>query len=71
MAMVESSDAVQVLGSSLSVYSGYRFCVRANQLGRSIAAVNLGRTRADELLDLKIEASCADALGTLIKALGI
>jgi len=39
------------------VYSGFRFCRMAKESGKPIAAVNLGRTRADELLSLKIEES--------------
>ena len=56
------ADAALVIGSSLMVYSGYRFARAAAQLGKPIAAVNLGRTRADELLTIKIAAPCADAL---------
>jgi NAD-dependent SIR2 family protein deacetylase len=54
---LEEADALLVIGSSLMVYSGYRFCRLAKQSGKSLAAVNLGKTRADELLDLKITAS--------------
>jgi NAD-dependent SIR2 family protein deacetylase len=39
------------------VYSGYRFCRMAQETGKPIAAVNLGRTRADHMLSLKIEES--------------
>jgi hypothetical protein len=53
------------------VYSGYRFCEWAYKMGKPIAAINLGRTRADHLLSLKIERSCADALRSLIERLGI
>ncbi len=63
------SDAVLVIGSSLMVYSGYRFCVWAGELGKPVAAVNLGKTRADAMLALKIEALCADALGGLLAGL--
>jgi NAD-dependent SIR2 family protein deacetylase len=62
---LEAADAVLVAGSSLMVYSGYRFCVWAQKMGKPIAAVNLGRTRADPLLALKVEAPCGDALGAL------
>jgi NAD-dependent SIR2 family protein deacetylase len=65
------SDAVLVIGSSLMVYSGFRFCEWADKMGKPIAAINLGRTRADHLLSLKIERSCADALRSLIEQLGI
>jgi NAD-dependent SIR2 family protein deacetylase len=68
---LEQSDAVLVIGSSLMVYSGYRFCEWAYKMGKPIAAINLGRTRADHLLSLKIERSCADALRSLIERLGI
>jgi NAD-dependent SIR2 family protein deacetylase len=68
---LEQSDAVLVIGSSLMVYSGYRFCEWAYKMGKPIAAINIGRTRADHLLSLKIERSCADALRSLIERLGI
>ena len=60
-----AADALLVVGSSLMVYSGYRFCVWAQQLGKPIAALNLGKTRADPLLALKLEAPCAAALDAL------
>jgi NAD-dependent SIR2 family protein deacetylase len=63
------SDALLVVGSSLMVYSGFRFCERARIAKQPIAAINLGRTRADSMLSLKIEASCAPALHALIDAL--
>jgi len=54
-----------VIGSSLMVYSGYRFCVWAARAGMPVAAVNLGRTRADAMLALKVAAPCGDALAAL------
>ncbi len=62
---LESADAMLVVGSSLMVYSGYRFCLWASRAGMPIAALNIGRTRADPLLSLKVEASCGDALAAL------
>jgi len=62
MTHVERADVVLVVGSSLMVYSGYRFVEAAARRGKPIAAVNLGRTRADDLLTLKVEQSCATAL---------
>lgn len=61
-AHLAAADAMLVVGSSLMVFSGYRFAREAARLGKPIAAVNLGRTRADDLLTLKIEADCANAL---------
>ena len=65
MHALERADAMLVMGSSLMVYSGYRFAYAAAKAGKSIAAVNLGRTRADDLLTLKVEQPCAAALGSL------
>jgi NAD-dependent SIR2 family protein deacetylase len=55
-----------VIGSSLMVYSGYRFAQAASQAGKPIAAVNLGRTRADALLALKVNQPCVAALAFLL-----
>lgn len=49
------SDALLVIGSSLMVYSGFRFCRLASEHGIPIAAINPGRTRADDLIGLKLE----------------
>ncbi len=49
-AALSQSDAMLVVGSSLMVHSGYRYALAAARLGLPIAAVNLGRTRADHLL---------------------
>jgi len=54
--------------SSLMVYSGFRFAEAAAAAGKPIAAVNLGRTRADHLLALKIGEPCEEALTEAISA---
>ena len=64
-AALVAADAVLVAGSSLMVYSGYRFVQAAAQAGKPVAAVNLGRTRADELLALKVERPVGEALAEL------
>jgi NAD-dependent SIR2 family protein deacetylase len=61
----QAADAVLVVGSSLMVYSGYRFVDAAARAGKPVAAVTLGRTRADALLTLKIDAPCHEALAFL------
>ncbi len=61
-ARLEQSDAVLVVGSSLMVWSGFRFVRAAAERGKPIAAVNLGRTRADALFCLKVERDCGEAL---------
>ena len=61
------ADAVLVVGSSLMVYSGFRFVQAAADAGKPVAAVNLGRTRADGLLALKVDRRCAEVLAELMK----
>ncbi len=65
MQALHDADAMLVVGSSLMVYSGYRFAHAAARAGKPIAAVNIGHTRADPLLSLKIDQSCAQALAFL------
>jgi NAD-dependent SIR2 family protein deacetylase len=63
---LDQADAMLIVGSSLMVYSGFRFVQRGAGLGKPVAAVNLGRTRADALLALKAEESCESALAFLL-----
>ncbi len=63
------ADAMLVAGSSLMVYSGFRFVQAAVAGGKPVAAVNLGRTRADELLALKVAQPVGKALTRLAEAL--
>jgi NAD-dependent SIR2 family protein deacetylase len=62
---LNEADAMLVVGSSLMVFSGYRFARSAARAGKPIAAVKLGRTRADEMLSLKVEADCAAVLNAV------
>ena len=63
------ADAMLVTGSSLMVYSGFRFVRHAHEMGLPIVAINRGVTRADKLLSLKIEQDCGDTLTRVIDAL--
>jgi NAD-dependent SIR2 family protein deacetylase len=67
MNALDSADAMLIVGSSLMVWSGYRFAARAAERGLAIAAINRGRTRADPLLSVKVEADCAEALVRLTR----
>lgn len=51
---VRRSDALLVIGSSLQVFSGYRFILEAKERNIPIAIVNIGPTRADHLATIKI-----------------
>ncbi|WP_371421860.1 NAD-dependent protein deacetylase [Tardiphaga sp.] len=63
---LHKADAMLIVGSSLMVYSGFRFVQAAVRAGIPIAAINLGRTRADEFLSFKVEDRCEDALTFLL-----
>jgi len=65
VARLQESDALIVAGSSLMVWSGYRFARLARERGLPIAIVNLGRTRADELASVRVRASCGEVLASL------
>ena len=53
------------MGSSLAVYSGYRFVKRAAERAIPIAIVNRGETRADPLATVRVEGLSSDVLGRL------
>jgi NAD-dependent SIR2 family protein deacetylase len=69
IAALEAADALLVAGSSLMVWSGFRFVRRAHERGLPIAIVNLGRTRAEALASLRVHARCGDALAAVADAL--
>ena len=62
LAALEAADALLIIGSTVMVRSGYRLCEAAHAAGKPIAAINLGRTRADPLLSLKVQLDCGTAL---------
>lgn len=64
-ALLADSDALLVVGSSLMVFSGFRFARAAAREGKPIACFNLGRTRADDLYALKLEAPVEASLAAL------
>ncbi|AOS97001.1 NAD-dependent protein deacetylase [Microbulbifer aggregans] len=66
---LRASDGLLVVGSSLMVYSGYRFCRYAREWGKPIATLNLGRTRADDITDLKLQARIGETLAAVLPQL--
>ncbi len=64
---VDRADALLVVGSSLMVFSGFRFAKHASAKGKPIAILNQGRTRADEIAELKVEADCSRALSAALE----
>lgn len=59
---VDDCDSLLVMGSSLSVYSGYRIILNTKSANKPVAVVNIGPTRADNIVDIKIEARCSEIL---------
>jgi NAD-dependent SIR2 family protein deacetylase len=68
-ALLDGAEALLVVGSSLTVYSGFRFVRRAAERGLSVAIVNLGPTRGDPLADLLVDAPVGEVLPALVAAL--
>jgi NAD-dependent SIR2 family protein deacetylase len=62
------ADALLVAGSSLMVYSGFRFVRLARDAGLPIAIVNRGRTRGDELAELKVHGDVGAILTDVLAA---
>lgn len=69
MAALARASALFIAGTSLMVYSGYRFVGAARALGLPVALLNLGRTRADPDVDLRIEARCGAVLPAAVSRL--
>jgi NAD-dependent SIR2 family protein deacetylase len=67
--LVDQADALLVAGSSLTVFSGYRFVRHAAALGIPVAIVNRGRTRGDELATVKVDGGCSELLVLLVNEL--
>jgi len=67
--LVDEAEAVLVAGSSLTVFSGYRFLRHAAALGIPVAIVNRGPTRGDDLAAVKVDGGCSELLTLLANEL--
>jgi NAD-dependent SIR2 family protein deacetylase len=70
-ALFDQAEALLIVGSSLAVYSGFRFVRRASERGLPIGLVNLGPTRADAVIHARVEAPAGEALPRLCARLGV
>ena len=68
LAAVDGAEVLLVVGSSLAVYSGYRFLRRAVERGIPVAIVNRGPVRGEEQATVKVEASTGTVLHALVAA---
>ncbi len=64
-ALAESGGALLVVGSSLTVMSGFRFVRRAAKAGTPVVIVNRGATRGDELATYTLGVGCSEFLADL------
>lgn len=69
-ALIDESDLVVVVGSSLTVRSGYRFVRRATTTDTPVAVVNRGHTRAHAEATLTVDGDCVEVLTMVDRALG-
>jgi NAD-dependent SIR2 family protein deacetylase len=67
--MLDDSEVLLVVGSSLAVFSGYRFVERAARDGKPVAIVNQGETRGDDQASVRIEGKLGEVLPVLAGAL--
>lgn len=65
-ALTDRAPALVVLGSSLRVMSGFRFVRRAAARGIPIVVITHGPTRADDLVDVRVDAPLGVALTDLV-----
>ncbi len=66
-ALVEGARCLLVLGSSLTVMSGYRFVLRAAERGVPVAIVGQGPTRGDAHAEVRLHAPLGPALTELVR----
>ena len=68
-AAFDLAEVLLVVGSSLTVFSGYRFVRRAAERGVPVAILNQGPTRGDEHAELRLDERAGEALPALARAL--
>ncbi|MBC7794649.1 MAG: NAD-dependent protein deacetylase [Clostridia bacterium] len=67
--LLAEADALLVVGSSLAVFSGYRFVKAAHERGVPVAIVNRGVTRGDPQATLRVDGAAGAVLTELLSAL--
>jgi NAD-dependent SIR2 family protein deacetylase len=69
--LFDAAEALLIVGSSLAVWSGFRFVRRAQERTLPIAIVNVGPTRADDLAAVKVPGAAGTILPRLVERLGV
>lgn len=68
-ALLDEADALLVTGSSLTVYSGFRFVRKAARANQPVGIVNLGETRGDPLAQVRVDGKTGEVLPRLADAI--
>jgi NAD-dependent SIR2 family protein deacetylase len=68
--LFDRAEVLLVVGSSLTVFSGYRFVRRAAERSIPVAILNRGPTRGDDYAAVRLDARAGIALPALARALG-
>ncbi len=64
---IDDSDGMLIVGTSLKVFSGYRFCRYAARQRKPIASINPGLSRGDELIQTIVHGDSDDVLTPILK----
>lgn len=66
---VEAAPGMLIVGTSLMAYSSFRLCQEMSRQGKRLLAINMGRTRADGLLSIKVTQPCEQVLPQIARKL--
>jgi NAD-dependent SIR2 family protein deacetylase len=69
--IVDDAEVLLVVGSSLEVFSGHRYVLRAAERDIPVALINLGPSRADAHAHVHVDAKAGEVLPKLVAALGV
>ena len=65
---IDHSDGMLIVGTSLKVFSGYRFCRYAAQQAKPIASINPGLSRGEQLMQTIVRSKSDDVLTPILKS---
>jgi NAD-dependent SIR2 family protein deacetylase len=68
---LSDSSALMVIGSSLMVYSGFRFAREARLQNKPLLVLTQGKTRADDIATVKIDAEIISTLSSALSSLSL
>ena len=66
---IDDSDGMLIVGTSLKVFSGYRFCRYATQQQKPIASINPGLSRGEDMIQVIVRRESDDVLPPILKTI--